>query len=36
VFFGFLVGLPIARQVVPSHVLAVFDSFYRAGGRLAP
>jgi chromate transporter len=31
VFFGLLVGLPIARQVVPRHVLAVFDSFYRAG-----
>jgi chromate transporter len=31
VFFGLLIGLPIARQVVPSHDLAVFDSFYRAG-----
>ena len=30
-FFGLLVGLPIARQIVPSHALAVFDSFYRAG-----
>lgn len=31
VFFGLLVGLPIARQVMPSHALSVFDSFYRAG-----
>jgi chromate transporter len=31
IFFGLLVGLPMARQVVPSHGLAVFDSFYRAG-----
>ncbi len=31
VFFGLLIGLPIARQVWPSHALAVFDSFYRAG-----
>jgi chromate transporter len=31
VFFGLLVGLPIARQVAPSHALSVFDSFYRAG-----
>ncbi len=30
-FFGLLVGLPIARQVAPSHALSVFDSFYRAG-----
>jgi chromate transporter len=30
-FFGLLFGLPIARQVVPSHALEVFDSFYRAG-----
>jgi len=30
-FFGLLIGLPIARQVAPSHTLAVFDSFYRAG-----
>jgi chromate transporter len=30
-FFGLLVGLPIARQVVPSHALSVFDGFYRAG-----
>ncbi|HEY8477980.1 MAG TPA: chromate efflux transporter [Chloroflexota bacterium] len=26
-----LVGLPLARQVVPSHPLAVFDSFFRVG-----
>jgi chromate transporter len=31
IFFGLLVGLPLARQVVPGHALAVFDSFYRAG-----
>jgi chromate transporter len=30
-FFGLLVGLPIARQVTASHALAVFDSFYRSG-----
>src|SRR4029077_3034020 len=31
VFFALLVGLPIARHIMPSHALAVFDSFYRAG-----
>jgi chromate transporter len=31
VFSGLLVVLPAARQVVPSHALAVFDSFFRAG-----
>ena len=31
VFFGLLVALPIARQLVPSHALEVFDSFFRAG-----
>jgi chromate transporter len=31
VFFGLLIGLPIARQVAPGQALAVFDSFYRAG-----
>jgi chromate transporter len=31
VFVGLLVGLPIARQAIPGHPLAVFDSFYRAG-----
>jgi chromate transporter len=30
-FFVLLIGLPIARQATPSHALAVFDSFYRAG-----
>jgi chromate transporter len=32
VLFGvLLIGLPLARQVFPSHAVAVFDSFYRAG-----
>ena len=31
VFFGLLVALPVARQVVGSQSLAVFDSFFRAG-----
>ena len=30
-FFGLLVGLPIARQLTGSHPLAVLDSFFRAG-----
>jgi chromate transporter len=30
-FFGMLIVLPIARQIVPIHALAVFDSFFRAG-----
>lgn len=30
-FFTFLLGLPIVRQIVPSHALEVFDSFYRVG-----
>ena len=30
-FLGFLVALPIARQLVDSHALAVFDSFFRVG-----
>src|SRR5205823_535660 len=30
-FAGLLVALPVARQLTPSHALAVFDSFYRAG-----
>lgn len=30
-FFVLLVGLPLARQVIPGHAVAVFDSFYRAG-----
>lgn len=31
VFFGLLVVLPVARGVVGSQALAVFDSFYRVG-----
>ena len=30
-FFALLVALPIARQLVGSHALALFDSFFRAG-----
>jgi chromate transporter len=30
-FFAFLIGLPLLRQVSPSQPLAVFDSFYRVG-----
>jgi chromate transporter len=30
-FFGLLIGLPIARGIWPGLPLAVFDSFYRAG-----
>jgi len=30
-FLCLLIALPIARQIVPSHALAVFDSFFRAG-----
>ena len=30
-FFALLVALPIARQLVESHALALFDSFFRAG-----
>ena len=30
-FFALLIALPIARQLVESHTLAVFDSFFRAG-----
>jgi chromate transporter len=30
-FAVLLAGLPVARQLVPGHALAVFDSFYRAG-----
>lgn len=30
-FFGLLLALPLLRQVIPSHGLAVFDSFYRVG-----
>jgi chromate transporter len=31
VFFVLLLGLPIVRYLAPSHPVAVFDSFYRAG-----
>ena len=31
IFFTLLVGLPLLRQVVPSHALEVFDSFFRVG-----
>ncbi|MBV8188635.1 MAG: chromate efflux transporter [Alphaproteobacteria bacterium] len=30
-FFGLLVGLPIAASSTGSHLLAVFDAFYRSG-----
>lgn len=30
-FFGFLIVLPIVRQLAPGQGLAVFDSFYRVG-----
>jgi chromate transporter len=30
-FFTLLLGLPMLRYLVPSHALAVVDSFYRAG-----
>ena len=30
-FFALLIALPIARQLVDSQALAVFDSFFRAG-----
>jgi chromate transporter len=31
VLFGLLIGLPLARNVVSSHPLALVDSFFRAG-----
>lgn len=31
VFLGLLLVLPLVRQVISSQILAVFDSFYRAG-----
>src|SRR5207244_3872855 len=31
VFFGLLVGLPVARQLTASQAVALFDSFYRSG-----
>lgn len=30
-FFGFLIGLPFAVSSTGSHLLAVFDAFYRSG-----
>lgn len=30
-FFGFLIGLPFAVAATGSHVLALFDGFYRSG-----
>jgi len=30
-FFGLLIGLPMARQMAPSPALSIFNSFYRAG-----
>jgi chromate transporter len=30
-FFALLVGLPLFAAAVPSHTLALFDSFYRSG-----
>jgi chromate transporter len=30
-FFGLLIGLPLLSRSVPSHALAMFDSFYRSG-----
>jgi chromate transporter len=30
-FFALLIGLPLVRQIQPSHALAVFDSFFRVG-----
>src|SRR5262245_39441354 len=31
VFFILLIGLPLVRQIVSSHALEVFDSFFRVG-----
>jgi chromate transporter len=31
VFFTLLLGLPLLRQIAPSHALEVFDSFFRVG-----
>ena len=30
-FVGLLIGLPLLRHLVPSHSLAMFDSFFRVG-----
>jgi chromate transporter len=31
IFFTLLIGLPLLRQIAPSHALEVFDSFFRVG-----
>ncbi len=31
IFFTLLIGLPLLRQIAPSHTLEVFDSFFRVG-----
>jgi chromate transporter len=31
IFFTLLLGLPLLRQMTPSHALEVFDSFFRVG-----
>lgn len=31
VLFGLLIGLPVARALLPSQPVAMFDSFYRSG-----
>jgi chromate transporter len=31
IFFALLIGLPLVRQIQPSHALEVFDSFFRVG-----
>jgi len=31
IFFALLLGLPLLRQIQPSHALEVFDSFFRVG-----
>jgi len=31
IFFALLIGLPLLRQIQPSHALEVFDSFFRVG-----
>jgi chromate transporter len=31
IFFTLLIGLPLLRQIAPSHALEVFDGFFRVG-----
>ena len=31
IFFALLIGLPLLRQLQPSHAIEVFDSFFRVG-----